>query len=246
MNLDELSLEDLKKGYTAENGVYTCVSCGEVFQTGEIYPIKGHFWDALRAIEWHIKCEHPDYLQQLVNQSSKYNTLTENQRSLLEAFAKGISDKDIAKQFDISPSTVRQQKFIFREKAKQAKLYLAIYESVFSDERKGEESIMQIHDSAKMIDDRYVITEEEKQHILQTAFSSLEPLRLKALSPKEKKKVVILSKIAEQFDAGKQYTEKEINQVLSSIHEDYVTLRRYLIEYGFLGRLKDGSKYWLL
>lgn len=105
---------------------------------------------------------------------------------------------------------------------------------------------MQIHDSAKMIDDRYVITEEEKQHILQTAFSSLEPLRLKALSPKEKKKVVILSKIAEQFEDGKQYSEKEVNQVLSGIHEDYVTLRRYLIEYGFLGRLKDGSKYWLL
>ena len=42
----------------------------------------------------------------------------------------------------------------------------------------------------------------------------------------EKKKVVILAKIAEQFEKGKQYSEKEVNQTLKPIFEDYITIRR--------------------
>jgi hypothetical protein len=29
------------------------------------------------------------------------------------------------------------------------------------------------------------------------------------------------------------------------VYDDYVTVRRYLIEYGFLDRKDDGSQYWL-
>ena len=71
------------------------------------------------------------------------------------------------------------------------------------------------------------------------------PLVLKTFSPKEKNKVVILTKIAEQFEKGKTYSEKEINQILKPTYEDHITLRRYLIMYGFMERAKDGSKYWL-
>jgi hypothetical protein len=41
------------------------------------------------------------------------------------------------------------------------------------------------------------------------------------------------------------YAEKEINEILKAIYEDYVMLRRYLIEYGFIDRKSDGSEYWL-
>ena len=95
------------------------------------------------------------------------------------------------------------------------------------------------------MDDRYLITERERNHILETTFSSFEPLVLKNFSAKEKKKVVILTKIAEQFETGKSYTEKEVNQILRPIYEDYTTLRRYLIMYGFMERAKDGSSYWM-
>lgn len=76
-------------------------------------------------------------------------------------------------------------------------------------------------------------------------FYSIEPLKLKVFSPKEKKKIVILRKIAEQFEKNKQYTEKEVNSILTDIYEDYATIRRYLIEYGYMDRTKDGKAYWL-
>jgi hypothetical protein len=53
----------------------------------------------------------------------------------------------------------------------------------------------------------------------------------------------VLRKIAQQFKEGRQYSEKEVNRVLMRIYEDHVLLRRYLIEYGFLDRTRDGAIY---
>lgn len=75
-------------------------------------------------------------------------------------------------------------------------------------------------------------------------FESLEPLKLRVFSAKEKRKVVALTKIVEQFEPGRTYTEKEVNGILRDIFDDYVTLRRYLIEYGFLERTRDCRTYW--
>ncbi|OJT84697.1 transcriptional regulator, partial [Clostridioides difficile] len=91
-----------------------------------------------------------------------------------------------------------------------------------------------IHEHARMVDERYVVTEEERKHILDTSFESMNPLKIKSIFFKRKrKKVVILSKILEQFERGKKYSEKEVNQILESIYDDFATIRRYLIEYGF-------------
>ena len=40
-------------------------------------------------------------------------------------------------------------------------------------------------------------------------------------------------------------TEQEVNEILRPIYEDYMTIRRYLIMYGFMERTKDGRQYWL-
>ena len=155
------------------------------------------------------------------------------------------SDKDMAKKLNVTEATIRRQRFTFREKAKQAKFYLAMYELVFEDEPTTTEQIIPIHNNAIYVDDRYLITEDEKQHIVETFFSSIQPLVLKSFSPKEKKKVVILGKIAEQFEYGKKYSEQEVNEILKPIYADYMTIRRYLIMYGFMERTRDGRQYWL-
>ena len=95
-----------------------------------------------------------------------------------------------------------------------------------------------------MVDDRYNITETEYEKSLGNVFESLKPLKLKIFSAKEKKKIVILRKLAEQFEAGRNYTEKEVNDILGNIYADYAMLRRYLIEYGYLERTRDCSRYW--
>lgn len=38
---------------------------------------------------------------------------------------------------------------------------------------------------------------------------------------------------------------KEFNEIIKTAYYDYVTVRRFLIEYGFLDRKPDGSQYWL-
>ena len=247
MDYNKITLDELKKGYRydKEHDIYICNYCAQNFEVGQIYSISNNFYTAEHAVSKHIEITHGSNLSQLISADTKYNTLTQNQKDLILLFASGISDIEMASKLGVTKATIRRHRFTFREKAKQAKYYLAIYEQVFEKQAHSENAIIPIHNNAIYVDDRYLITEQERQHILETSFSSLTPLVLKSFSPKEKKKVVILTKIAEQFEKGKIYNEKEVNQILQPIFDDYMSLRRYLIMYGFMERTQDGSKYWL-
>lgn len=246
-DLTELDIEEIKNGYRydKENDKYICNHCQKEFYTGEIYPFDSRFFDSRSGISVHISKEHGKVYDQLVNSENKYLGMTDNQKNLLGLISAGLSDNEIAKQLGISPSTVRHQKFMFREKAKQAKMYLAVYELAL----KGNpihENLISIHNTATMVDDRYITTNEEKEKIIKTAFSSLTPLKLIEFPAREKKKIVVLKKITEQFQHGRNYEEKELNRILKGIYHDFPTIRRYLIEYGFMDRTKDCKEYWLL
>jgi hypothetical protein len=69
--------------------------------------------------------------------------------------------------------------------------------------------------------------------------------RIHTFPRKEKKKIIVLQYIAEKFVLGMMYSEKEVNEILKDLVDDHVSVRRYLIEYGFLDRKEDGSAYWL-
>ena len=247
MDYGKLTFEELKKGYHHDQDTdqYICNYCHQQFEVGQVYLIGDKFYDAKHAVTKHLIAIHGSNQLQLISSTTKYNTLTKNQKELLTLFGCGMSDKEMAKKLDVSEATIRRQRFTFREKAKQAKLFLAIYEQVFADKSTNDKNIVPIHNNAIYVDDRYLISQEEQQHILETSFSSLEPLVLKKFSPKEKKKVVILTKIAQQFKRNTKYSENEVNQILKFIYDDYITLRRYLIMYGFMERTNDGSEYWL-
>ncbi|EGD47227.1 Protein of unknown function DUF2087 [Ruminiclostridium papyrosolvens DSM 2782] len=248
----KLSLDEIKKGYSynQDKGISTCLTCGKTFESGEMFSIDGRFYDASKAVQIHIQKEHEDMLDMLTSFDKKYTGITENQKELLLMIYKGMSDNDIAKKTGVAPATVRRQRFVFREKAKQAKLFLAIFEIVENKylqrkEKAVNDELINVHAGAKMIDDRYLITKSEEDKIIESLFESLEPLRLKIFSSKEKKKVVILSKIAEQFEKKRKYSEKEVNEILKGIYSDFATIRRYLIEYGYMERTKDCREYWL-
>ena len=131
---------------------------------------------------------------------------------------------------------------MLREKAKQARMFLALY-TLAMQQKNEQEELMPVHDCAKMVDERYEITEAEREKFLRDAFESLQPLQLKLFPRKEKKKVAILARIAEEFQRGRVYSEPEVNAILSRIYPDYATIRRYLIEYGFMQRTPDCREY---
>lgn len=69
--------------------------------------------------------------------------------------------------------------------------------------------------------------------------------KLEIFPSKEKRKLIVLQNIVNHFDGNKKYSEKEINETLKTIYSDFVTIRRSLIEYGFMNREKDCSEYWV-
>lgn len=69
--------------------------------------------------------------------------------------------------------------------------------------------------------------------------------QLTQMPVKDAKALVILRWLATKFEQGKQYTEKQVNAILTEVHEDYATLRRTLVDYGFMRRERGGSVYWL-
>lgn len=86
-------------------------------------------------------------------------------------------------------------------------------------------------------------TESERKKVLNAFFENNG--RLKELPSKQKRKYIILNELIEKFIIGKIYTEREVNEVLKQVFNDFVTLRRYLIEFKFLARNKECSKYWV-
>lgn len=248
----KIPFEELKAGYSfdAGDGVYTCLICGKKFESGEVFSLEGRFYEASKAIRFHVGKEHGGMFNILSSYDKKYTGLTDNQRELLQMICEGFPDNEIAKKTGVSAATVRHQRFVFREKAKQTKLYLAMFELAEAGASGGRgkstnDVLADIHTGARMVDDRYITTKTEEDKIIASAFKSLEPLKLKVFSPREKKKIVILKKICEQFKKGVKYSEKEVNSILKPIYEDYATIRRYLIEYGFMNRTKDCKEYWL-
>ena len=53
--------------------------------------------------------------------------------------------------------------------------------------------------------------------------------------------------LAMRFEAGREYTEKEVNALLMDGHTfaDWALLRRSLCDWEFLARQPDGSRYWV-
>ncbi len=66
--------------------------------------------------------------------------------------------------------------------------------------------------------------------------------RLHTMPRKQSRKLAVLDVIAARFMPGVHYLEVEVNRELIGIYDDYVSLRRALIDFGLMDRA-DG-RYW--
>ncbi|MEV5124386.1 DUF2087 domain-containing protein [Streptomyces decoyicus] len=68
--------------------------------------------------------------------------------------------------------------------------------------------------------------------------------RLTAIPRKAARREQLLVHLTETlFERDREYTEREVNEALLTVHEDCSALRRYLVVAGLLTRPKDGSSY---
>lgn len=239
------SIPEIQSGFMhdAPNKRYTCLICGESFAEGTVYPQEGTLHLAESAVEWHVAQKHGSVFAYLLDMNRALTGLTDIQRDLLKAWKAGKSDKEIAAEMHIgSTSTVRNHRFRLKEREKQAKVFLAIM-GLLDEVEKGERFVT-IHKTANMVDERFAITESEKEGIVKKYFRGGNG-PLERIPLKEKRKIVVLQHIMLRFTPGRRYTEKEINEELKTVYADFVTLRRLLIEYGFMDRERDCSAYWV-
>lgn len=243
---DQLSVHQLSEGlvYDTQAQAYQCLFCSAHFAAEEVFPqADGRYLTAVGAAQLHLSQAHGSALQGLLTLGRKDAGFTERQAQVLLEIAQGKDDRQSAAALGISPSTLRHMRFTFRERARQARLCLAILDLALSKHH-PKDGLVPIHKGATMVDDRYQITQEEEEKILRTSFESFEPLKLKQLSLKEKRKIIVLRRISACFEPQRRYSEREVNEILRPIYDDFVLIRRYLIEYGFLQRTKDCRAYW--
>jgi hypothetical protein len=74
---------------------------------------------------------------------------------------------------------------------------------------------------------------EENDGVLRAFFDGP---RLRQIPASRKKRVVVLRRLLERFAPGRAYPESEVNDLLREAHDDVATLRRELVDYGFMIR----------
>jgi hypothetical protein len=66
--------------------------------------------------------------------------------------------------------------------------------------------------------------------------------RITALPTNRSKRRTVLDWLAQRFEPGRRYPEREVTDLLDGHGVDRVTLRRYLVDEDFLGR--ESGEYW--
>jgi hypothetical protein len=60
--------------------------------------------------------------------------------------------------------------------------------------------------------------------------------RLSRLPARHGQRRVVLEYVAGRFEPDRRYPEAEVNELLKTLHDDHVSLRRYLVDEGLLDR----------
>lgn len=80
---------------------------------------------------------------------------------------------------------------------------------------------------------QHVRPDDERSRILRNFFDGP---RLKNIPAQRKQRVLVLQLLLERFEPERQYEEREVNDILRTAHEDVATLRRELVDYGYMVR----------
>lgn len=188
------NIDDFKRGFIwdSKKGVFVCLTCGKDIEENE---------------EEHV-ISHGNSIERLLMLEKKIIGLTDVQKEFISMISNRYDDKEIGEKLGCTESTVRNMRFSIRERARQARAFLAIIELA------------------------------EENMPVETSF------RIRNFPVKENKRKLLLPKFANLFEPNKEYSEAEVNKMIKNIYEDYAIIRRYLVDYDYLTRTIDGSKYY--
>jgi len=243
---DPVTLDQLTAGFIGTNSTWDCLFCKESLRKGHVYPQGTDLVEAELAMRNHITQAHTSTFHALLAMGKKGTGLSDNQRTLLGYFYDGYSDKEIQPLAgDVSLSTIRNHRFVLREKARQAKVFVALMELLENSNQDPGSRLIEIPGSGSASDERFAITQSEFKKIIKGHFPEGPDGAMSRFPKKQKSKIAVLIQILKRFHAKRRYTQVEVNEILATASEDYTTLCRYMVDYGFLGRTRDGAESWV-
>ena len=88
----------------------------------------------------------------------------------------------------------------------------------------------------------YGMTDAERQ-VLERFFSGR---TLNQIPTDRPKRLIVLERLALEFDIGRRYSEPEVDEALRAFHLDVASLRRSLVDEELLSRAREGgeTRYW--
>ncbi len=150
--------------------------------------------------------------------------------------------EELAQRFGLSASTVsfhlkKLQKagLVFSEKQQYYVIYQANPQVLDMPLR----SLISVDAETSQIENERI--DQYKQKVLNSFFSNG---RLVKIPTQHKKMLMALEVIASSFDMDIIYTENEVNDLIAVIYDDYCTIRRLLVDEGYMSR--DQGLYRLL
>ena len=145
----------------------------------------------------------------------------------------------LAERLELTPSTVS----FHMKKLEDAGLVISHkeqYYTVYS--LNGEVLEKTVYEVAiskpEQADEQQKREEEYRRKVIRAFF---EYGKMRSIPVQRKKKQICYEQIAAHFEIGRVYEEKEVNEIILPIHEDYCTIRRDMISEGIFRR--DGSRY---
>jgi hypothetical protein len=151
-----------------------------------------------------------------------------------------LNGLELAEKLCISPATVThhaaklREVSLINERRDKNTIYFSLdryfiraYSTVIVDliekENKGEEE-------GKMEDAHNRL----QQSVLKNFFTA--DGKLKHIPAQLKKKLIVLEHLVSKLEPGRSYTEKEINEYIGRVHEDFATIRREFIMHHYMYR----------
>lgn len=140
----------------------------------------------------------------------------------------------LAERLELTPSTVS----FHMKKLEKTGLVVSRkeqYYTVYSlDRGMLDATLFQLVSSEpEQVDEQQKREEEYRRKVIKAFF---EYGKLRAIPVQRKKKLICYEQIATLFELGRVYEEKELSNIIASVHEDYCTIRRDMISEGILKR----------
>lgn len=136
-----------------------------------------------------------------------------------------LSVQEIAAEVELTPATVSHHLAILRE----AGLVEARHEQYYTLYLFRQQPMLDALKAMATRPEQQEFGDEVSKFDQKVLSVYLVDGKLASIPTQRKKRDVILRFLAEQFDEGRVYSEKEVNQILVAYHDDVATLRRELV-----------------